>query len=66
MTVINKNTITPKKPKEIFTGSFKLSDNSVFGDDSGALAYRTEIEDLFEKTITENETNTTAESEEEE
>lgn len=66
LTVINKNTITPKKPKEIFTGSFKFSDSSVFGDDSGALAYPAEIVDLFEKTITENETNTTEESEEEE
>lgn len=50
LTVLNKNTINPDKPKEIFTGCFKFGDSSVFGDESGSLAYPEVIEDLFEKT----------------
>lgn len=58
LTVINKNTINPQNPKEIFTGSFKFGDSTVFGDDSGSLPYPENIEDLFEKTvITEEEKN---------
>lgn len=53
LTVINKNTIDTENPKEIFTGDFKFSDNTVFGDDNGALAYPSAIEDLFNKTIVE-------------
>lgn len=55
LTVINKNTIDPNNPKEIYTGNFVFGDSSVFGDDSGSLAYPAEIEDLFEKTIVEEE-----------
>lgn len=55
LTVINKNTIDPIDPKEIFTGNFKFGDSSVFGDDSGSLPYPAEIEDLFEKTISDDE-----------
>lgn len=64
LTVINKNTITPDKPKEIFTGSFKFGASDVFGDSEGALSYPIEIEDLFEKTIDASEENTTTEEEE--
>lgn len=51
LTVINKNTVNPVKPKEIFTGNFKFGDSSVFGDESGSLPYPADIEDLFEKTF---------------
>ncbi|MBR0484474.1 MAG: hypothetical protein IJJ69_06840 [Oscillospiraceae bacterium] len=56
LSVINQNTINPENPKEIFAGSFKFSSNDIFGDDTGSLAYPAEIEDLFEKTITEEST----------
>ena len=52
-TVINKNTIHPDAPKDIFTGSFQFNE-SYFKDDSGSLAYPAEIEELFEKTWEEN------------
>lgn len=55
LTVLNKNTINPDAPKEIFTGDFKFGDSSVFGDDNGALPYPAAIEDLFEKTTTEKQ-----------
>ena len=55
LTVLNKNTINPDKPKEIFTGCFKFGDNTVFGDDNGSLPYPEVTEDLFEKAITETE-----------
>lgn len=55
LTVINKNTIDLENPKEIFTGDFKFSDKTVFGDETdGALSYPSSIEDLFTKTIIEN------------
>ena len=56
LSVINQNTINPENPKEIFAGSFKFGSNTIFGDDTGSLAYPAEIEDLFEKTITEEST----------
>lgn len=48
LTVLNKNTINPDNPKEIYTGNF-LFDSGLFGDDSGSLAFPSEIADLFEK-----------------
>lgn len=57
LTVINKNTVSPVNPKEIFTGSFAFGSAETFGSDSGALSYPTAIEDLFEKTITEDTSN---------
>lgn len=53
LTVINKNTVNPDKPKEIFAGNFKFGDSSVFGDGNGSLPYPADIEDLFEKIFTE-------------
>jgi len=51
VSVLNKNTINPDKPKEIFTGIFTF-DGGLFGDENGALCYPKTIEDLFNKTIT--------------
>ncbi len=48
LTVLNKNTINPNNPKGIYTGNF-VFDSSLFGDDSGSLAFPSEISDLFEK-----------------
>ena len=53
LSVINRNSVYPDDPKEIFTGCFRFGDASVFGDDTGALPYPETIEDLFEKTRTE-------------
>ncbi len=47
-TIINKDTVHPDNPKDIFTGSFKF-DSSYFADEDGAIAYPAEIESLFEK-----------------
>lgn len=55
LTVINKNTINPDNPKEIYTGNFVFGDSSFFGDESGSLPYPAEIEDLFEKTYVKEE-----------
>lgn len=58
LTVINKNTIKPDDPKDIFTGIFKFGDASVFGDsENGSLSYPETIEDLFAKTIVEGNVN---------
>ena len=58
LTVINKNTISPENPKEIFTGIFKFGNSAVYGDsNNGSLSYPETIEDLFEKTIMEDNTN---------
>lgn len=57
LTIINKNTVNPTNPKEIFTGDYKFGSADQFGSDSGALSYPLSIEDLFEKTITEGNTN---------
>ncbi len=56
LSILNMNTVEntdsdSSDSKEIFTGDFKFSDNTVFGDDTGALPYPSAIEDLFEKTI---------------
>ena len=53
LSVINRNSVYPDDPKEIFTGSFRFGNAAVFGDDTGALPYPETIEDLFEKTRTE-------------
>lgn len=48
--VLNRNTVNPSNPKEIFSGSFTFT-AGLFGDKTGALAYPSSINDLFEKTI---------------
>lgn len=53
LTVLNKNTVNPANPKEIYTGSFMFGENGVFGDDQGSLAYPERISDLLTKTIAE-------------
>ena len=53
LTVLNKNTIIPDNPKEIYTGNFMFGDSSVFGDEIGSLSFPSEIADLFEKTYVE-------------
>ncbi len=52
--VLNKNTVSPVNPKEIYTGSFMFGENGVFGDDQGSLAYPEKISDLLAKTIVED------------
>ena len=54
LTVLNKNTVNPVNPKEIYTGSFMFGENGVFGDDQGSLAYPEKISDLLAKTIVED------------
>ena len=54
LTVLNKNTVSPVNPKEIYTGSFMFGENGVFGDDQGSLAYPEKISDLLAKTIVED------------
>lgn len=49
LTVLNKNTISPDNPKEIYTGNFMFGDSSIFGDENGSLPFPSEIADLFEK-----------------
>lgn len=51
-TVINRSSIHPNNPKEMFTGSFKFDANH-FSDEGGALAYPSEIEELFARTLQE-------------
>ena len=51
LTVINRNTVDPVNPKEIYTGSFMFGEQGEFGDETGNLAYPEAICDLFEKTI---------------
>ena len=53
LTVLNKNTVNPVNPKEIYTGSFIFGQNGTFGDDQGSLAYPEKISDLLAKTIVE-------------
>ena len=50
-TVINRNTVHPAKPGEIFTGCFLFGDASEFGDETGTLAFPSTIRDLLPKTI---------------
>lgn len=54
--VINKNTVNPANPKEIFTGSFMFGEQGEFGDETGSLAYPSTIKDLLAKTVIEEET----------
>lgn len=54
-TVINRNTVTPKNPKEIFTGCFMFGEQGEFGDETGSLAYPETIKDLFAKTVIQEE-----------
>lgn len=51
LTVINRNTVNPANPNEIFTGNFMFGENGEFGDQTGSLPYPSPIKDLFEKTI---------------
>ncbi len=53
LTVLNKNTVSPVNPKEIYTGSFMFGENGVLGDDQGSLAHPEKISDLLAKTIAE-------------
>ena len=53
LTVLNKNTVNPVNPKEIYTGSFMFGENGLFGDETGNLAYPEKISDLLAKTIVE-------------
>lgn len=48
LTVLNANSVVPKKPNEIFTGNFVIDGN--MSDDSGNLAYPETISDLLGKT----------------
>lgn len=50
LSVLNRNTVNPKQPKEIYTGNFKF-DEALFCDENGSLAFSASIADLFEKTI---------------
>lgn len=54
LTVLNKNTVNPVNPKEIYTGSFMFGENGVFGDNQGSLTYPKKISDLLAKTIVED------------
>ena len=46
LTVVNRNTVHPDAPGEMFTGSFRF-DSNYFTDGSGAVAYPAKIGDLF-------------------
>ncbi len=47
LSVINRNTVHPDSPGEIFTGSFRFGDAALFGAENGALPYPESIEDLL-------------------
>ena len=49
LTVLNRNTVDPVNPKDIFTGTFTFSAD--FGDETGMLPYPETIGDLFAATI---------------
>ena len=55
LTVLNRNTVNPVNPKEIYTGTFMFGKTGVFGDEQGSLAYPEKIADLLTKTIVEGE-----------
>lgn len=55
-TVINKNTVNPANPKEIFTGCFMFGEQGEFGDETGSLAYPSTIKDLLAKTVIQEDT----------
>lgn len=50
LSVLNRNSVNPKQPKEIYTGNFKF-DSALFGNENGSLAFSETITDLFEKTV---------------
>lgn len=56
LTVLNKNTINPDNPKEIYTGNF-IFDGNLFGDNNGNLAFPAEITGLFEKIYLEEDSD---------
>ncbi|MBR3418184.1 MAG: hypothetical protein IKG82_05790 [Oscillospiraceae bacterium] len=53
LTVLNRNTVNPVNPKEIYTGTFMFGENGMFGDETGSLAYPEKISNLLVKTIAE-------------
>ena len=57
LNVINASSANPNTPREIYTGSFEFGSSETFGGDSGSLPYPSQIADLFEKTV-EQEDNT--------
>ena len=60
LTVLNKNTISPDNPQEIYTGNF-MFDKSLFGDETGGLPFPSEISDLFGKIFVEDSNGTESE-----
>ena len=50
LTMLNRNTVNPINPKEIYTGTFMFGENGMFGDEQGNLAYPEKISDLLTKT----------------
>lgn len=55
LSVLNKNTVHPQNPQAMFTGTFMFDENGAFGDESGNLCYPASINDLFIKTVTEEQ-----------
>lgn len=51
LTVLNRNTVSPNNPKEIYTGSFMFGESGEFGDETGNLPYPEAICDLFINTV---------------
>ena len=47
LTVINKNTVRPNAPEEIFTGTFMFGEQGKFGDEGGSLAFPADLKDMF-------------------
>jgi len=56
-TVINRNTVNPANPKEIFTGCFIFGEPDEFGDETGNLAFPATIQDLLPITVIQKEEN---------
>lgn len=54
LTVLNRNTVNPKQPKEIYTGNFKF-DETLFSDENGSLAFSKTISDILEKIVLKKE-----------
>lgn len=50
LSVLNRNTVNPDNPKEIYTGNFEF-DAALFGDNNGSLPFPETIMELFGKTI---------------
>ncbi len=57
LSVINRNTVLPDAPGEIFSGAFKFGDAAMYGDENGALSYPESIEDLIRMTNEEVSSN---------